>query len=290
MKYRFWSPNTVGIWLALSIPPSALAQTGEPWWPVSGTVVLSGGGLNATIADSLVDRLITLAGGPDALIVIIPTAHDGLPARLPSSAPEPTHIKNIRAILAARGARNVVFLHTRDRKVANSEEFAAVLRSANAVFLTGGAFGVLDKTYHGTLVERQLKALLARGGVLVGDSAGAIALGCFSLNWNVRLKSLAKATDGLCVLPRVTVTPHVRDIQGDEQTADVAAYITAHPRTVGINLSDNTLLVIHREMVEVVGTGAATVFDPTVDGRKPYIRLSGGQHGNLTRATTPHDR
>src|SRR6185369_7523581 len=138
-------------------------------------------------------------------------------------------IKNIREVFASRGARNVVFLHTRDRHVANSEQFVAVLRSAKAVFLTGGAFGVLDRTYHGTLVEKELKALLARGGVLIGDSAGAIALGCFALNWNRKLNALAKATDGLCVLPGVTVTPHVQKIEGDEQTADVAAYITAHP-------------------------------------------------------------
>lgn len=117
MKHRFASSNVAGIWLALAIPCSAFAQSAEPWWPVNGTVMLSGGGLEDAIADSLVDRLIALAGGPDALIVIIPTAHDGLPARLTSSAPEPTHIKNIREYVGSRGARNVVFLHTRDRQV-----------------------------------------------------------------------------------------------------------------------------------------------------------------------------
>src|SRR4029079_4203987 len=100
-------------------------------------------------------------------------------------------------------------LHTRERQTANSESFVERLRSAKAVFLPGGASRVLDQTYHGTLVERELKALLARGGVLAGDSAGAITLGCFWLEWNSGLKSLERATDGLRLLPRVTVTPHI---------------------------------------------------------------------------------
>ena len=85
------------------------------------------------------------------------------------------------------------------------------------------------------------------------------------------------------MLPRVTVTPHVQRIDGDEQTVDVAAYVTAHPATIGINLSENMMLVLRGGTAEAVGAGGATVFDPAKDGARPYVRLSGGQRSDLTR-------
>ena len=259
------------------------AAAQSDWWPTTGSVVLGGGALRESVALALVDRVIALAGGPDALIVIIPTASEGLPPRLPSPGVEPERIRNLRNAFERRGARRVVFLHTRDRRVANSEAFVAVLRSAKAVFLPGGATRVLDATYHGTLVERELKALLARDGVLAGDSAGAITLGCFWVSWDGKRSAMARLTDGLCVLPRVTVSPHIRNIDGDEQTADIASYIRAHPTTIGINISENTVLVLRAATAEVLGTGAVTIFDTAKDTAAPYLRLSAGSPQQLTR-------
>jgi len=64
---------------------------------------------------------------------------DRMPTRLPSGDVEPRRIKDLRSAFESRGARRVVFPHTRHRQVANSEELVKVLHSANAVFLPGGA-------------------------------------------------------------------------------------------------------------------------------------------------------
>ena len=269
--------------LALVSSPVTLAPTAVPWWPGTGTVILAGGRLEPETANVLVDRIVALAGGGGARIVVIPTASDGLPAQLPSSESEPPRVSEIRQHFALRGARNVVFLHTRDRRVANTDQFAHVLRSAQAVFLPGGGFRVLDDTYHDTVVERELKALMDRGGVLAGDSAGAITLGCQSLAWNRQSAALAKVSDGLGVLRGVVATPHIQHIDGDEQTRDVAAYITSHPGTIGINLSENTMLILRAGQAEAVGTGAVTVFDASRDKTRPYIRLAGGQKRDLAK-------
>lgn len=275
MNRSLRSSSVTASWLGAALLAAPVAAQ-APWWPATGSVILGGGHLEEGTATALVDRVIALAGGPDALIVIIPTASDGLPPRLPSSAPEPRRVKDLREAFTSRGARHVVFLHTHDRRVADSEAFVAVLRSAKAVFIPGGATRVLDRTYHGTLVERELKALLARGGVLAGDSAGAITLGCFWLSWGGPRSEMVPITEGLCLLPHVTVTPHVRNIDGDEQTADVAAYIRAHPATIGINIAENTFLEFHADSVEAYGSGAATIFDITKDDSRPYLRLSSG--------------
>jgi hypothetical protein len=92
---------------------------------------------------------------------------------------QPARIETLRKHLESRGARRIAFLHTRDRQVANSESFVSILKLAKGIFFPGGASRVLDETYHGTLVEREARALLKRGGVIAGDSA-RITIGCLA--------------------------------------------------------------------------------------------------------------
>src|SRR4029079_10542984 len=52
VTHRSLSLNAAVIGLALAIPWPAFAQSPEPWWPTKGTVILSGGGIKALMADS----------------------------------------------------------------------------------------------------------------------------------------------------------------------------------------------------------------------------------------------
>jgi len=245
--------------LLLLLPATLSAQSGQ-WWPARGAVILGGGGLQEATANQFVDSILALAGGPNANIVIIPTASDGLPSRLPSAGPEPQRIKDLRAHFASRGAKNVSFLHTRDRQVANSEAFVQVLKTADVVFIPGGRSVVVDATYHGTLVERELKMLLARGGVLSGDSAGAIAMGCFWLGWRTTNSPFGVVSEGMCTMPNVTVSPHMSDDARMAPWVDsIAVYARAHRGTVPINIFENTFVIIHGDRVEVAGAGKADV-------------------------------
>lgn len=276
----------IGLLCGILVASRATAQTPAPWWPSAGTVILAGGGLQDEAANAIMDRIISLAGGPDALIVVIPTAADGLPSALPAPGAEPARIAAIRRAFESRGARHVVFLHTASRAVANSEDFVRVLRSANAVFLTGGRSKVLDQIYHGTLVERELKAVLARGGVLAGDSAGAITLGCFWLGWPTPTSNFGKISDGLCAIP-VTVTPHVRPtdarIGEDEQTDSLRLWVSAHPGTVAINIQENTVLVLRGSTAEVLGKGGVSIFAPESLIAVVTTHLAAGTTRDLTR-------
>src|SRR5262245_48579703 len=87
------------------------AATG--WWPSSGTVILSGGALRKESADALADRLIADAGGPQAPLVVVPTASVE-DASLPASGPLPAGVVAILQHLKSRGAQHVDVLHTRD--------------------------------------------------------------------------------------------------------------------------------------------------------------------------------
>ena len=275
---------TVGAVLAIvALGTRVAAQTPSSWWPATGSVILGGGGLRDSIADRFADRVIALAGGPDALIVIIPTASEGLPRRLPGPGPEPERSAELRKHFESRGARNVVILHTYDRTTANSEEFVRVLRSAKGVFFPGGRSRVLEETYHGTLLEREVLGVLARGGVLAGDSAGAITLGCFWVSWSRGVDTLGVVTRGLCALPRVTVNPHIRNIDGDDMTAELQKYYMAHREVIGINISEGSALVLRGSVAEVIGGGAATIFDASRNSAKPYVKLTASAPLDLSK-------
>jgi cyanophycinase len=76
----------------------------------------------------------------------------------------------------------VSVLHTGDRRIADSETFVASLRSATAVFLEAGRQWRLVDAYSGTRAEHELRAVLDRGGLISGTSAGATIQGSYLMH------------------------------------------------------------------------------------------------------------
>ncbi|CAN5825376.1 hypothetical protein BH11GEM1_BH11GEM1_17380 [soil metagenome] len=137
--------------------------------PANGTVMVVGGG---ALGPEVVARFIAAAGGPNALIVDVPTA--GGDTTYPA-------LWRGANFLRAAGARNVVILHTTDKKVADSDAFAGVLARAGGVWFEGGRQWHLVDSYAGTKTERVFHDFLARGGVVGGSSAGASILSSYML-------------------------------------------------------------------------------------------------------------
>ena len=89
--------------------------------PENGSLVIVGGG---GADPALIKRFISLAGGPDANIVIIPTANG-------SDDTGPAVKARAFARFQAQGAKNLTLLHTFDRKEADSDEFVQHIHNAN---------------------------------------------------------------------------------------------------------------------------------------------------------------
>src|SRR5207249_10107540 len=77
------------------------------------------------------------------------------------------------------GVKNLTILHTTDRKVADSKKFVEPLRKARGVWFGGGRQWRLVDSYLNTRTLRELRAVLDRGGVIGGSSAGATILGSY---------------------------------------------------------------------------------------------------------------
>ena len=215
--------------------------------PVRGSIVIAGGG--ALPAD-IYRTFVRLAGGRRSHIVVIPTAGAG----------DPPPAIEVEAFRAA-GAGTVEVLHTRDRSVANSEEFVAPLRRATGVWFSGGRQSRLVESYHGTLVHRVLHEVLDEGGAVGGTSAGASALASYLVrgtpNGTTRVTEPGYDV-GLGLLRGVAVDQHLL-ARGRED--ELQRIVELYPQLLGIGLNEGTALVIRGDLGWVQGESQVAIYD-----------------------------
>lgn len=258
---------------------SRTAPTRSRVGPENGSLVVVGGG---NIEPSIYARFLALAGGPSAPIVVIPTAGED------SVYPQ---IWSGLAGLRGAGATNITVLHTTSRSVAESDSFVAAIQNARAVWFPGGRQWRLVDSYLGTRTERELRAVLARGGVIGGTSAGASILasylvrGARSGNTVVMAKGYEQ---GFGYLRDMAIDQHVvaRNRQNDLQEV-----ITAHPDLLAIGLDEGTALVVRGDHGEIIGRGKAFVHNgrDASDPGHPYLTLLPGDEYDLAaRRVTAH--
>src|SRR6267378_2552484 len=109
--------------------------------PAKGILIVDGGGTTALVKD----RFMSLAGGAKARIVVIPTGASSLRFGEKNTILNPDWPRE-RSEWAAYEAdlkrwlavENVVVIHTRNRSVADSEDFVKPLLTATGVFLGAG--------------------------------------------------------------------------------------------------------------------------------------------------------
>src|SRR3954447_13490630 len=112
---------------------SPLAQEQPEYGPAKGTLLIVGGGnLNGS---GINEKFIELAGGPEKNFVIVPTAGGNRNAQGELIAYDE---QRIIAPWVRLGLKHVKMLHTADPKIADTEEFARVLRTADGVWFNGG--------------------------------------------------------------------------------------------------------------------------------------------------------
>src|SRR5262245_2478506 len=148
------------------------AQEAPEYGPAKGTLVIIGGG--QTEGTGIVEKFIQLAGGTDAHFVIVPTAGGN---RSQDGSLRPYKEEDVVASWLKRGLKHVKMLHTADPKEADTEQFAKVLRDANAVWFNGGRQWNIVDSYANTVTYREFHKVLERGGVIGGSSAGATIQG-----------------------------------------------------------------------------------------------------------------
>jgi cyanophycinase len=217
--------------------------------PARGAILAAGGG---RLGDQIYEEFVQLAGGADARIVLIPTASDGQGSQDGWTASEE---------LRRAGATHVEILHTRTRAVADLEVFAAPVREATGVWFSGGHQQKLVEVYLDTRTHRELNALLERGGVIGGNSAGASALASFLLRGaSDNTVVLDPEHDvGFGFLRGVAIDQH---LLARARENDLLTVLDAHPNLLGIGLNEGSAVLITGDLTRVMGESVA-IYDVT---------------------------
>ncbi|GAB3574971.1 cyanophycinase [Spirosoma luteolum] len=230
-------------------PASAQTPAATTIGPENGALVIVGGG---AIPPDVWNRFIELAGGPSARIVVIPTAGDD--SSLVASG------QRTRQRLLDLGVKHVTLLHTRDPKQANDPAFVAPLQQATAVWFDGGRHWRLADAYLNTRTHQAFRALLARGGVIGGTSAGATILGSFMVRGDTKGNAILVGdhTEGLGFLRDVTIDQHV--LRRNRQF-DLIEVIKARPALLGLGIDEGTAVVVRGNTFEVLGSSYVSIYD-----------------------------
>ena len=255
---------------------AAVCAAAQQVGPKSGSLVIVGGAMSDP---AIITRFIDLAGGADAPIVIVPTAGD--------ADAYDAYWSGLRQF-RDNGARNLTVLHTRDPKVADSEAFAGPLATARGVFFTGGRQWRLADAYLDTRVHRELQALLDRGGVIGGSSAGATILGSFLVRGDTKGNELMVGDHvvGFGFLKNSAIDQHLLRRNRQFDLIDVVA---KQPELLGIGIDENTAIVVEGDRFEVLGRGYVAIYDAKHATRPPakfYLLGSGDRYDLATREAT----
>lgn len=276
---------------AFGLWPSRPAGQQPPAAPVAGSLVLTGGAFGAGV----IDRFLRLVGGPEADVIYIPSASSGI--KLPSGfmwiPPElPDATNNTPAFQDALaqlfGLRTMTVLHSRDRTVWDSQPFADRIGRADAVWISGGNAGRLATFMLDTRAHRALEALLQRGKVFGGESAGAIIAGSFIVRGEPGKPVLISRNNARAfgLIRGVAINPHLTEAKREDELVQV---VDLHPELVGIGLDEKAAIVVSGDRFEVIGEGQVAIYDNQPHDNRWYYFLTPGMRFdlNLRRAVDP---
>ncbi len=239
-----------------------------------GSLVIVGGG---AVPPVIVERFLTLAGGKDAPILVIPTAQDD-----PLAADHPE-----AELFRRHGATNVAVLHTRDRKTADAPPFAKPLSSAKGVWFGGGRQWRFVDAYEGTLTLVAVRGVLERGGVIGGSSAGASIQGEYMPRGHPLGNTVVMAEGyerGFNFLPGVAVDQHFFK---RNRFADMTGLMAKRPDLLGIGIDEATAVVVTGHTAEVIGASKVAFYDYRSGkpaGDKDYVAVpAGGRYDLVAR-------
>lgn len=178
-----------------------------------------------------------------------------------------------RAVATARGwfaglGLDIMELPARTRGRANSTETAVLARSGRFFYLCGGDPGIVPATLAGTAAWAAILDAWRGGAPLAGASAGAMALGEWTL---IRSRmpgdTQREPREAFGVLPRVAVLPHFDEFGERWIDSATAALAGSEPTLLGVDA--RSAAVWAEGTWRAMGRGAVTVFDAS-GGRRRF--------------------
>jgi len=258
-----------------------------------GFIIPIGGAERKKRRPQILSRFVELCGGPDARILVIPTA-----SLLNETGPL------YKELFEAMGV-NSMCVPIERREECFNEETLRVLDSATGIFITGGNQLRLSTILGGTPVARSIRSLNADGVHVAGTSAGAAIVSEHMIaggrSGSSPRESGVELVPGLGLTNRVIIDQHFNQRQ---RMGRLLAALSFNPFACGLGIDENTAGFIGPDgNMEVVGRGTVTVVDPsglrhssmsyvrraeavTLIGLKLHVLASGAHFNIETRKAT----
>jgi cyanophycinase len=217
-----------------------------------GWIIPIGGAENKENDRHILERFVRCSGGPDADIVVIPTA-----SRLHETGPR--YEKLFKDIGAAR----VDVMDFDTRRDCQEAGRLRRLEDASGIFFTGGNQLRLTTLLGGTPVAKLVRTRNAGGVTVGGTSAGASILSehmiAFGDEGSSVISGSVRLAPGLGLTNRFIIDQHFRQRDRLGRLLTALAY---NPFAIGIGLDEDTAAFIGPdETVEVEGSGGVTIVD-----------------------------
>jgi len=222
-----------------------------------GPLMIIGGAEDKLKRRTILTDFVTACGGPDARIVLIPTAS--------SIGDEVVEVYD--ALFRRLGAGEVTACRPETREEAHDPDLVKLVDEASGVFMTGGNQLKLSAVICGTPVGDAVVRAHERGAVVGGTSAGAsiqsshmVAFGAGGATPKQRMTQVAA---GLGLLETTVIDQH---FDQRNRYGRLLMIVSQSPQLLGIGIDEDTCATVTvedgHEVLRVSGRGAVTVLDP----------------------------
>lgn len=257
--------------LVLSIPDGIDDNDDEPTvrFLISlshGTLVICGGG---EISDDVMHEFVDAAGGKEARVVVITTA---------SETADSDEVEEELEFWREQTLTRLTVLYTRSRETADDPDFARPLADATGVWFIGGEQAWLADTYLGTVSEQMIKAVMQRGGVVGGTSAGAAIMSSVMIRKGETNPEIGR---GFGLLPGTVIDQHFLARNRQDRLLGTLA---ARPGLVGLGIDEGAAIVVRGCRLSVVGDSHVVTCISQSAGRPQQLEtLKPGAQANLLK-------
>jgi cyanophycinase len=238
------------------MPPVSPEVADEPHLR-AGPLMVIGGAEDKLRRPTILTDFVGAAGGPDARIVVIPTA---------SSLGEEV-VEVYDALFRRLGAGQVTACRPESREEAHDPDLVKRVDEATAVFMTGGNQLKLSAIICGTPVGDAVVQAHERGAVVAGTSAGASIqashMVAFGPGGGTPKQRMTQVAAGLGLLDTTVIDQH---FDQRNRYGRLLMIVAQSPQLLGIGVDEDTCATVTvedgHEILRVSGRGAVTILDP----------------------------
>ncbi len=223
-----------------------------------GHLVIIGGGDKPP---SVIEKFISLAGGNNAGIIVIPNA---------SSVPVESAEYQVDQFKSF-GAANVQPIYF-NRVTANDDSIVNKLKNASGVYFCGGDQSLLTADLLGTQLLERIREIYQAGGVVGGTSAGAAVMSHVMITgnelvnkdsseaFNMIEKGNIENTEGFGFVTKAVIDQHFIKRKRNNRLINV---ILEHPDLLGIGIDESTAILVNPDdTFEVLGESQVIIYNP----------------------------